>query len=202
MLDELEKVIRSRRTHDEKGWKIENEYQRTLYELGGKLAPLEGAIKNVKIAYEIVSIPVGQITDKWCKDYSYHVKEGDVRIEQTRGRESVELNDTELAILRKLCEVPRFSRDRMTGNLTPLPALPFDPQKRTYRFSDVPSLYPEEEIPGANPKLAAACVRFSSEEAPEVFPVPLPSLHDMTPGSLPHRVPVAPANSQAAPRSG
>jgi hypothetical protein len=120
MLNELTDLINNREYIRDK----------TKHALAKKIAPLKETIRKVETAYEIIAYPyckqVGRqdVIEAWLESDR-----------QAYGRGSVELNDTELEIVRKLCEIPRYA---LHGNIKTLqPEIPFDPQKRIYNHSEV-----------------------------------------------------------------
>jgi hypothetical protein len=99
-------------------------------ELARKLTPIKDSIQKVTRAYAIAAYPQ-------CKDWGRREDiEWQLRADrQHLGRDSVQLDDAELEIVQQLCETPRYALHRDTETLQP--PIPFDPQKRTYNYSEV-----------------------------------------------------------------
>jgi hypothetical protein len=117
-------------------------------ELAAKLAPIHDSIRKIKTAYSIIAYPHSQSYQLAISRQVAH----DQRILQIEGtpRTQFELNDSELIILRKLSETPRYTHAERDDNgrsyessvKTIHPPLPFDPQRRIFRYSDVPTPRP------------------------------------------------------------
>lgn len=92
--------------------------------IGEKYAPLRETVQNVTTAYEILAYP-------HCKYIgSREIIEEQLRMKQEREeRDSVELNDAEFSVLRKLAAARK---------------IPLNPDKRRYNFSEV--FNPPQEI--------------------------------------------------------
>jgi hypothetical protein len=120
MLDELNELI------------INKEYIRdkAKHALAKKIAPMKETIRKVEKAYSIIAYPYCK--QKGPRDLIETWLESD---QEAYGRDSVELNDIELDIVRKLCETPRYSLHGSTKMLQPI--IPIDPQKRVYNYSEV-----------------------------------------------------------------
>jgi hypothetical protein len=99
-------------------------------DFAAKLTPIKESLQKVAIAYSIAAYPQ-------CRDWG---RRDDIKWElradrQHRSRDSVHLDDTELALVQQLCETPRYALHRDTETLQA--PIPFDPQKRTYDYSEV-----------------------------------------------------------------
>jgi hypothetical protein len=92
-------------------------------EIGEKYAPIQENIRKVKTAYEILAYP-------HCKDWGRRDNIEDELESDRRAfeRDQVELSDAELKIL---------------SNLTAARNIPFNPEKRVYKYSEV--LHPSQE---------------------------------------------------------
>ena len=101
------------------------------HELATKLMPIEDSIRRVRTAYEIAAY--ASIQQQPRKDMIAHELQRD---REYGGRESVELTDAEQAIVRRLCETPRYAIGR-GGKETLQPKIPFNPQRRIYNYTDV-----------------------------------------------------------------
>jgi hypothetical protein len=77
------------------------------------------------------------------------------------GADQITLTEQEAAVVDRLCKTPRFAEDR-EGKTTELPAIPFDPRKRTYRLSET-LRDPQDEAPGKG----AAPKQLRAELGPE-----------------------------------
>jgi hypothetical protein len=86
-------------------------------EFGEHAAPMKETIRKVKTAYEILAHP-------HCKDWGRrdNIEDELERDRQSFERDEVELNDEELRALSKLTAARK---------------IPFDPQKRIYKYSEV-----------------------------------------------------------------
>jgi hypothetical protein len=86
-------------------------------EFGEYAAPMKETIRKVKTAYEILAYP-------HCKDWGRrdNIESELERDRQSFERDQVELNDEELRALSKLTAVRK---------------IPFDPQKRIYKYAEV-----------------------------------------------------------------
>jgi hypothetical protein len=120
-----------------------------------KLALIKESIQKVKIAYEIITFP--HFKDWGIRD---SIKEDLSRDRDWRERDSVELNDAELEIVRRLCQTPRYELHKPVpwyevteeGDIKTRPPyqklqpqIPFNPQKRVYHYSEViGNTYPSE----------------------------------------------------------
>jgi hypothetical protein len=113
-------------------------------ELADKLGPIQDSLRKIKTAFSIIAHP-------HCTPYQRAVSElvaHDQRALQYEGtpRTQFELNDTELSIVRKLCETPRYTLAERDENGrrydSPVKVLhspiPFNPQRRIFRYSEVP----------------------------------------------------------------
>lgn len=113
--------------------------------LAETLAPIHQTIRNIKTAYSIAAYP-------HCKSTTRTVSalvNLDQRSLATEGspRTQFELNDAELTILHSLCQTPRYTyakRDehgRHYGSPVKIyhQPIPFDPQRRIFRYSEVPA---------------------------------------------------------------
>ena len=96
-------------------------------EMGERFAPMQEHIRKVKTAYEILAFP-------HCKyEGSREVIDGELyRDQQSFERDQVELNDAELAILSRLAAAKH---------------IPFNPEKRVYRYEEVLNPSPDIEPP-------------------------------------------------------
>lgn len=113
-------------------------------ELAAKLAPIHDSIRKIKTAYSIVAYPHTNLMRRAVSEQVAH----DQKILQIEGtpRTQFELNDTELGILRRLCETPRYTDSKRDDHsrhyASPIkmihPLIPFDPQRRMFRYSEVP----------------------------------------------------------------
>lgn len=102
-----------------------------------RLAPIKDSISKIATAYRIIVYP-------YCKQATdqYHI-EGILASDQERhDRSAVELNADEREVVRQLCHTPRIKITK-TGVLesdytqTTQTPIPFDPQKRIYKYADV-----------------------------------------------------------------
>lgn len=104
-----------------------------------KLAALQETINNVDAAYKITAY-------LQCKQ-PHLQKSIAFSLELDReghGRDQVTLTDAEMEILRRLCKTPRYAltidetRRNKEPVAMPLPQIPFNPEKRVYRYAEVP----------------------------------------------------------------
>jgi hypothetical protein len=94
-------------------------------ELGEKWAPWKQSIEKLISAYEIIAYPLlersyyGNATRELARDAQAHP---DIDTQEHPNRAAIELNDEELRVL---------------GMLTQARGLPFDPEKREYRYTEL-----------------------------------------------------------------
>lgn len=117
-------------------------------ELAAKLAPIHDSIRKIKTAYSIIAYPHSRLMQSAISSQVAH-DQRNLQIDGTP-RSAFELNDTELGVLRRLCDTPRYTQahrdERGRYYESPLktihPPIPFDLQRRIFRYSEVPPSRP------------------------------------------------------------
>ena len=95
-------------------------------------------MRKIRTAYEIVAYPhIQRMPYDNDKSFRQELIEDELTTDREfNNRDRVELTHTELGILQRLCETPRYHLGK-DGKRTLQPAIPFNPQQRIYNYADI-----------------------------------------------------------------
>ena len=110
-------------------------------------------MRKIRTAYEVVAYPhIQKLPSETGKSYRQELIEDELTADrQIHDRDRVELTQTELGILQRLCETPRYHLGK-DGKQTLQPAIPFNPQQRIYNYADIIGPAPKTEPPAPRGK--------------------------------------------------